>query len=186
MGLVPYIGKLAILSDEAENWLTENLVEFSFKENEEILKEGQICNHLYFVKSGMLSGCYHKEENEICNWISIENDFATSFYSFISRTPSYETITSIEPSEVQAISHSKLNQLYVLFPETERAGRLILEDYYARLEERNIFIQFKPEKERYDLLLQEKAEVLERAPLAHIASYLGMNPETLSLMRAQQ
>ncbi len=186
MGLVPNIGKLAVLSDEAENWLTENLVEFSFKKNEEILREGQICNHLYFVKSGMLSGCYHKEENEICNWISIENDFATSFYSFISRTPSYETITSIESSEVQAISHSKLNQLYVLFPETERAGRLILEDYYARLEERNVFIQFKSEKERYELFLQERLEVLQRAPLERIASYLGITPETLSGMQAQQ
>lgn len=186
MGLVPNIGKLAVLSDETENWLTENLEEFSFKKNEEILREGQICNHLYFVKSGMLSGCYHKEENEICNWISIENDFATSFYSFISRTPSYESITSIEPSEVQAISHSKLNQMYVLFPETERAGRLILEDYYARLEERNVFIQFKSEKERYDLFLKEKPEVLLRAPLERIATYLGINRETLSRMWAQQ
>jgi len=73
-----------------------------------------------------------------------------------------------------------------LFPETERAGRLILEEYYARLEERLISIQFKSAKERYLTLLKNRPEIIQRAPLGRIASYLGMKQETLSRIRAEK
>ena len=85
---------------------------------------------------------------------------------------------------MQAISYEKINTLYKLFPESERAGRLILEDYYSRLEERLISIQFKSAKERYDTLFEKRSEIIKRAPLGRIATYLGMKQETLSRIRA--
>ena len=38
--------------------------------------------------------------------------------------------------------------------------------------------------ERYNRLLREQPEIVKRAPLSHIASYLLMTPETLSRVRA--
>lgn len=186
MGLVSKILQLTKISEEGIDWLCKNLEEFRFKKNEIILKEGQICRYLYFINSGMTAGYTQSEEIEICNWISHEGDFATSYYSFISQRTSHETIICLETCEMEAISYSKLQQLFLLFPETERAGRLILEEYYTRLEERLISIQFKSSKERYQHLSEQRPEIIKRAPLGRIATYLGMKQETLSRIRAEK
>ena len=39
--------------------------------------------------------------------------------------------------------------------------------------------RFESARERYNLLLETHPEIIKRAPLAHIASYLLMTPETL-------
>ncbi|MBL7931953.1 MAG: Crp/Fnr family transcriptional regulator [Bacteroidia bacterium] len=131
-----------------------------------------------------MRGYYILDNKEVSNWLATEEHFCTSYYSFIARTSSYETIECLEKCEVEAISYSTLHKVYSLFPETERAGRLILEDYYSRLEERMISLQFKSAKERYDVLFKTRPELLKRAPLGTIASYLGMTQETLSRIRA--
>lgn len=186
MELASRIVELTNLSAHAIDWLSDNVESFSLKKNETLLTEGKICNYLYYITSGMVGGYYFADDKEVCNWIAIENDFATSYYSFISRQPSHETIACFESCKIQALSHSKLNDMYRLFPESERAGRLILEDYYSRLEERLISIQFKSAKERYNLLFQKRPEIIRRAPLGRIATYLGMNQETLSRIRANK
>ncbi len=184
MALVSKITQLCTLSKGAEDFLKESIEQYSFKKNETVLQQHSICNYLYYVKSGMLGSYYHTEEKEVCNWIAAENDFATSYYSFISRKASPEIIECYENTELQAISYTKLMQVYALFPETERAGRLIFEEYYLRLEERLLSIQFKSAKERYDLLMKRSPQFILRAPLGRIASYLGMSQETLSRIRS--
>jgi CRP-like cAMP-binding protein len=173
------------LQEAAIGWIDKNMVMFQFKKNETILQAGKMCNYLYFVNEGMLGGHHFNEQKgSICNWISTEGELGTSYYSFISRNPSNEAIESLEASVVTAISYQKLNELYCLFPETERAGRLILEEYYVRLEERLMALQFRSARERYELLATTRPEIIRRAPLGKIATYLGMKQETLSRLRA--
>ena len=43
--------------------------------------------------------------------------------------------------------------------------------------------RFENAAERYDRLLREKPEIILRAPMVHIASFLQMTPETLSRVR---
>lgn len=185
MNLISKIAELTTLSAEALSFLEKNVESFEFKRNEEVLRNGRLCNYLYFVNQGLLRGYYIIDNKEVSNWLASEGDFCTSYYSFIARSASYESIASIEKSEVQAISYTNLNKVYALYPETERAGRLILEDYYSRLEERLISLQFKSARERYEVLQKNRPELLKRAPLGCIASYLGITQETLSRIRAE-
>jgi CRP-like cAMP-binding protein len=186
MGIIRHLQELTSISNEAVDWLQSRIEKMTFKKNDIILSQGRVCNFLYFVKTGMVGSYYEKEEHEICNWIAIEEDMATSYYSFISRKPSYETIIAFEPSVIEAISHQHIQHLYQHYPETERAGRLILENYYSRLEERLISIQFKSAKERYDALFSKRPEIFNRAPLGRVATYLGMKQETLSRIRSEK
>lgn len=185
MDLMTKINALSPLSDNASLWLSQHIVRFNFKKNEPIIHEGNRCNYLYFVTQGLLCGYYLTGTKEVCNWIAKELDFATSYYSFISGNPSYEYITCLENSAVEAISHQTLNNLYTLFPESERTGRLLLQEYYYRLEERLISMQFKSAKERYEQLFKSRPDIFNRAPLGKVASYLGMSQETLSRIRAE-
>lgn len=186
MGLVSKVLQLSELSPKAIDWFSGKIEVFSIKKNELLLASGKTCNYLYYIKTGIAGGYYTLEHKEVCNWIAAEGDFATSYYSFISRKPSHETIECFEDCLIEAISYAKINELYTLFPESERAGRLILEDYYSRLEERLISLQFISAKERYNLLHSKRPEIIKRAPLGRIASYLGMQQETLSRIRASK
>lgn len=188
MGLVSKITALTHLSLAGREWLESHIELKTVSKGAVILKEHVVCEYLYFVRSGMLCSYYHQSASEsakeICNWLATENDFATAYYSFISRKPSYEIIECIEDAVLEAISYNHIKQLYELFPETEKAGRIILEDYYLRIEERLFSIRFKEAKERYHTFAENRPQIVARAPLGRIASYLGMTQETLSRVRA--
>lgn len=190
MGLVSKIAALTHLSADGAEWLSQHLQEFSFKKGKVVLREQQVCEYLYYLKEGLMCSYYHQsakqQAKEVCSWIAMEDDFATSYYSFIARKPSFETITCLEPTTVQALSYGTLQELYRLFPETERAGRIILEEYYSRIEERLYSIRFTSAKERYQNFVAARPKLITRAPLGRVASYLGMTQETLSRVRAEQ
>lgn len=150
-----------------------------------LLRAGEVCADMCFVEQGLLRGFYFHEEREITNWMAIDGEFGTSFYSFITRTPATESIVALEPTQVVQIPYHELQQLYTTFPETERLGRILTESYYIKLDGRLLGMQFKTARERYDLLLATNPLLVQRAPLGYIASYLGITQETLSRIRAQ-
>lgn len=186
MSFITKIAAVCALSKEAQEFIQKHTKTFEFKKGELVLEAGNPCEYIYSITKGMMRGYYFNEAKEITNWIANEEDFGTSFYSFISQQNSYETIEALENTTTEVLSKKDLDTLYRNFPETEQAGRLLLENYYLRLEERVIYIQFKTAKERYDHFYETRRDILKRAPLGCIASYLGITQETLSRIRAEK
>lgn len=145
--------------------------------------EGKTCRHLYFLQQGALRGYYTLEGKEITHWFAFENDFVTSFHSYITQQPTVENIQLLEGSILWSISKEKLTSLLDKHREIERLVRIIYENYYIRLEERFINSHFKTASERYHDLLNQSPHIIERVPLGYIASYLGISQETLSRIR---
>lgn len=143
------------------------------------------CSDIFFIEKGLLRGYYFLDDKEVTNWFAREGEFATCFYSFISKESAFETIQALEDCELTQISYADLQALYSNFPETERIGRIITENYYLKLESRLLNIQFKTAKERYQNLLSTQPSLIQRASLGQIASYLGITQETLSRIRGE-
>jgi CRP-like cAMP-binding protein len=120
---------------------------------------------------------------EITYWFAFENNFVTSFFSFITRKPGVESIQLIEDCTLWAISYDDLQRLYSQYTDIERLGRIMHERYYVMLEERFLRNHFKEARERYEHVMMNAPHILQRAPLGHIASYLGITQETLSRIR---
>jgi CRP-like cAMP-binding protein len=137
------------------------------------------------VQQGALRGYYTLDGKEFTYWFAFENDFVTSFHSFITQQPSVENLQFIEGSIVWAISKDDLNKLLVQYHEIETLLRIAYEKYYIRLEERFVNAQFKTATERYQDLLQQTPSFLNRISLGYIASYLGISQETLSRIRSK-
>lgn len=184
--LLQHITNIYHLSKKAQQALLVNLKQIALKKGDFILKEGTTCKHLYFLESGCLRGFYRLEDKEVTHWFGFENDFITSFHSFITQTPSVENLQVLEDSILWGISHTALYELYNQFPEMERLGRMACEKYYIRLEERYVNAQFKTASERYQQLLESNSQFLQRIPLGYIASYLGISQETLSRIRGKK
>ncbi|MFD1755250.1 Crp/Fnr family transcriptional regulator [Rufibacter sediminis] len=164
--------------------LSKALTQVSIPRNSFLVQEGMVCNHLYFLEQGCLRGYYNLDGKEITYWFGFENHFITSFYSFISRKPGIENIQTLEDSTLWGISYEALNQLFDLHKDLERVVRIINEQYYIRLEERLMAMQFKTARERYEQLLESSPHILRRISLGQIASYLGISQETLSRIRS--
>lgn len=150
-----------------------------------LVEAGKVCRHLYFLERGAVCGFYYLNGKRVTHWFAFENDFFTSFHSFITQQPAVENIQALEGSVMWAITKNDLNVLLENFPEIERVLRLAYEKYYIRLEERFVNAQFKTAAERYEQLLQQTPHIAERVPLGYIASYLGVSQETLSRIRSR-
>jgi CRP-like cAMP-binding protein len=183
--LLTQIKNFSPLSENAVNALQGSFEKNTLAKNEFLLQEGKVCRQLYFLEKGALRGFYNLEGKEITHWFGFENDFVTSFHSFITQEPAVENIQLLEGCILWGIAKEKLTALFNEHHEIERLMRIAYEKYYIRLEERFVNAQFKTASERYENLLQQTPHIVERVPLGCIASYLGISQETLSRIRSK-
>jgi CRP-like cAMP-binding protein len=148
-----------------------------------LITEEKMCNHLYFLERGSVRGFYNLDGKEVTYWFAFENNFVTSFLSFITRKPGMENIQAMEDCTLWAVTYNDLQKLYTKHPSMERLGRIVHERYYVMLEERFLSNHFKEARDRYENLLANAPYILQRVPLGHVASYLGITQETLSRIR---
>ena len=183
--LINCVNKSHKLSQNTQEALYEKLSMVEIEKEAHLLNEGNVCRKLYFIENGCTRGYYHLEGKEVTHWFGFENDFVTSFRSFIDQSTGREFIQAVDDLVAWTISRDDLYALYDQFPEIERLGRIICEQYYHRLEERYVNGQFKTASQRYEELLESHNHILQRIPLGQIASYLGISQETLSRIRAK-
>lgn len=148
-------------------------------------KEGQVASYLYYISEGSARSFYIREKRDITVSFTMKGEFVTSMYSFVTRKKSYENIEALEKCTVYRISYDDLQNLFLVFPEIEHVYRLILEQYYIMLEEQLVFSKFKTAKERYLELMDNRPQVIQKASVGDIASFLDMSIETLSRVRSK-
>lgn len=176
---------LSRLSSKTKNQLQEYISIKNVPKGDFILRHGQICNHIYFLSKGFARIFYFKNEKEITEYFAGEKQFCFSITSFFQDTPSYLVIEAIEDCEVILLHKKGLEKLQKT--NLEVAGLLIsfLSRSLILSQKRMESIQFSTAKQRYQQLINEHPEVLNKIPLQHIASFLGITQETLSRIRAQ-
>ena len=145
-----FLRSLEISSTALEELLQSKTAIEYFNQNEVIIKQGQICENLYFIEQGLTRG-FHIDETgkDITNWFAPENTLATSAYSFISQNPSFESVMALEDCKMHVISRKDIYGLYENYPLLNETGRKMIEIYYLGLEERLNGLQFHTAKKRY-------------------------------------
>jgi len=173
------------LSGELEAHLNSVLKQEQHSKKSLLLKAGHIARRIYFVEKGFVRAFYHKNDSAYTTWFMGQNEFIISVYSFFSQKPSFENIEILEDSTLLSITWEQLQDIYKKFPEFNITGRIITEQYYIRSEERTIELQTLTAQQRYQKLIGTYPQILQKASLGQIASYLGIKQETLSRIRAQ-
>lgn len=159
----------------------------NFTKKEFLVKQGQVSDELNFVYSGSVREFFEDNDaNETNTWFGLENSVAISTYSFFSQKPSLTNIQALEDVQAVVVKHSDLHKLFDQFHDIERLGRLIVEQYLVQIEEIKIMLQTLSARERYEYMLQHKPEFVQRIPLKYLASFLGIQLETLSRVRNQK
>lgn len=182
--LLRYLNSVHPLSEGANDYLRENLKQIEVKKKEYLLKQGKVCYNIYFVKTGLLRCFYLKHDKEINSWFMTDADVIISVDSFFNQTKSNENIQALEDSLLLYIDYNELQFLYKNFPEFNFVGRILTEKYYQLSEQRLYSLRMQRASEKYNFLMQNFPQIIQRVPSKYIASYLGITEETLSRIRA--
>ena len=149
----------------------------------QLLRPGEVARRLYFLETGLVRGYTLLHGREVSSWFMDRGDFVISVLSFFTQRPSDQYLELLEPAVVHSITYTELQQMYHDFPEFNYVGRKLDEKYYVLSEQRAQNLRSRTAAERYKLLLRDFPTVFQRVALQHIASHLGMAPETLSRLR---
>lgn len=173
------------LSVEALHAFASILVPTKVLRGVKLVAEGEVCNSMYYLDRGMVLQTYKKNHATVTEHISHEGDMVVCIESYFLREPSRIVASTIEPSVIfaiprdamEAIARHSFELCQLIFKFYERA--LIISQRKADV------LRFETAKERYVRTLRENPEIIRRAPLHNVASFLQMTPETLSRVRAQ-
>lgn len=171
------------ISNEAEKELEVRVQRISKKKGSYIVKEGQVVPSFFVIEQGMIRSFFRREGHEITVWFGYEGEQFAAITSFFDNKPAHETIECLEDCEFLYVTGKDLNELYRKYNELNTIGRKIVEDYCKIMDQRIFTMQTMSAEQRYKDLIQNHPEVIKRAPLGYIASFLGISQETLSRIR---
>ena len=150
-----------------------------------LLKEGEVNNHICMVASGLVRSYYVNEGKEITSRFMDEGFIITSWISFYTRKPGSEFIETLEDTTLTCVHYNDIQNLYNEFPEFNIIGRKQVEYSFYMAELRTRMLRKNTAEEKYKFFLENHPNLLQRVSLKHVATYLGMNEETLSRVRSQ-
>lgn len=182
--LINHIHKFVDISEEEITPLSNYVKHLSISKKEILVKEEEICKHIYFVEKGCLRLFFTNEKGtEQITQFAIENWWLADYMSFDSQLPSKFTIQAIEASSILAIEHGQQELLVKELPQLETYFRLMLQKAYAALQFRIRFLYELSKEESYQHFVNRFPEFVQRIPQYMLASYLGFTPEYLSELR---
>lgn len=184
--LLNFLRSLTTFSDSSWELLQPALEERQFKKKDFLLKQGQVCDSLFYIVDGYCKS-YYEVDGEIKNTVFFfENEIATNVHSFSSGEKSAFNIVACEDLTVVVFAKSKLFEIARQCVEVEALGRSCIRLYAVKQEELSTVFQLYSAEERLAYLEKKKPEMLQRVSLSQLASFLGVKRETLSRIRKRR
>jgi CRP/FNR family transcriptional regulator, anaerobic regulatory protein len=153
------------------------------KKGEYILREGEVCSHVTFINTGYFRVFNIIKEQELTVNFSFEGNYVTDYTSFVTRQPTIDNIIAMEDAEILQLHYRDMQKGFESSPVWQKFGRLIAEYILIFATNRSRSLLYNSPEERYLMLMKERPKVMERVPQHYIASYLGIQPESLSRIR---
>jgi CRP-like cAMP-binding protein len=181
--LLDSIKYIITLSTTEEDIVISLFKETTYKKGDFFLADGQICKQVGFVTKGLLRYYINHDGEDKTYDFAQENNFVCNYESFIPQTPSTKNIKALEDCEILQISYDDLQLFYKSISQAERFGRLVIEQVFIQtLQDLSSFYTDTPEL-RYEKMLRKHPDLLQRMSQYHIASYVGVKPQSLSRIR---
>lgn len=184
--LLKYIRSLTLFSDESWTLLQPALSEKQYKKNKLILKEGEVCQSLFYIDKGYCRSYYEIDGVAKNTSFFFENEIATNVSSFGSGKPSESNIAACENLQVVIFDKEKLFTIAEQHIEIESLGRHCIRQFASKQEEFSNLFKLYSAQERLEYIERKYPKILQRVSLTQLASFLGVARETLSRIRKRR
>lgn len=157
------------------------------RKHQYLVQEGDVCRFEAFINKGsMRSFSVDDKGYEHVVLFGIEDWWIGDLYSFFTQTPSRYNVEALEDSELFCLDKPSLEKLYTEIPKFERFFRILIQNAFVAQQQRIIANMSQSAEERYNDFINRYPQFEKRFPQYHIASYLGIKPESLSRIRGQR
>jgi len=184
--LLNYIRSLTEFSDDSWEILQPVLTKRLFMKNEYLLKEGQVCNSLFYIDKGYCKSYFIIDGQVKNTGFYFENEIATNVNSFGTGQKSEFNIIACEPLTAILFDKQKLIQASSQANEIEALRRQGIRIYASKQEKLSAIFQLYPAMERLEYFEKNHPEMFQRVSLSQLASFLGVTRETLSRIRKRR
>lgn len=181
-----HIRERVALTDEEFRRCMEFFTRRKVRRRQFLLQEGEVCRNIAFVTEGCLraytvdhKGVEHVIQFAIADW------WISDFASYLDGSPATYTIDALQDSEVLLLERTARDRLLEAVPPMERFFRLLQEANYIATHRRIQDTLSASAEERYVTFLKTYPDLVEQIPQGHIASYLGITPQSLSRIRRE-
>jgi CRP-like cAMP-binding protein len=184
--LIEHVNLLKKLTDFETEELKKSFFPKTFQKGEYLTEYGKPTSNISFVTSGFVRDyVIDTEGNEVTVYLSGKGDWIGAISSFLKRRPSDEYIMAVTDVELLCINYEMMMGLYESSHTWAIVGLHIMENLFLQNQKKVMSFIKKTAEERYIYLLENEKELLLNVPMQHVASYLGIKPETLSRIRAR-
>ena len=176
--------KYSTMTHEELDVLESILVPMKFAKGEMILSEGEVCENIYYIERGLIRQFYFKNGKQITEHLGEDRTVFMCIESLFREEATKLQVEAIEPTTVYALPKLRLEQVALHNVNIQILYRKILEESLIISQVHADLVRFETAQDRYKKMCKLSPQVILRAPLVYIASYLQMTPETLSRVRA--
>jgi CRP-like cAMP-binding protein len=149
------------------------------------VQQGEVCQQVGFIQSGLVRYFVNQDGDEKIYSFGLESDFVCDYESFLSQKPCRRAIQAIEDSSLLVISAASLQRLFAGLTYGERFGRVVIEQIFVQTMGQLVSLYTDSPEVRYQAFLDEYPTLSARITQYHIASYVGVKPQSLSRIRAR-
>jgi len=154
-----------------------------FKKGEHLLGAGNVCRYVTFIETGLVRYYINSDGEERTTYFNKEGEFVCNYASFVPQIPSYVNIQALEDTSIFVIGFNDLQVFYREVEYGERFGRLGIEQVFLNAISQIGSFYTDPPELRYSKFLSDFRDIVQRIPQYHIASYVGIKPQSLSRIR---
>ena len=183
--VLEYFNSITPLPRELVDDIVKYAVVKEYEKNEMILKEGKVSNYCSWIIKGLTRSYHIRDGEDITTKFLWDGACITSVYSYYSRKPGNENIVAMEHTVLASLHYDHMQYLYKTHPVFNIIGRVITEHYLYMLELEVYNLRKQKAEDRYQFIVKHIPHLLQRVPLKYLATYLGINIETLSRIRAK-
>ncbi len=176
--------KYSTMTHEELDTLESILVPRKFAKGEKILKEGEVCRDIFYIEKGLIRQYYYKNNKELTEHIGADGEIFMCIESLFREEPTRLEVEALEPTLTYCLPKARLEQVALHCVNIQILYRKILEESLIISQVHADLLRFERAENRYVRLCKQSPQVVLRAPLVYIASYLQMTPETLSRVRS--
>jgi len=149
-----------------------------------LFQSGQRCDTTHFILKGSCYAYYLDEKGEkIVIQFSLEGYWISDLYSFFSSNPGIYYAEALEDMTVLTLSKQEHESICIEHPIFDRFFRKLIQNAFVAVQYRLTQAFGVSAELRYKALIESHPNFIQRIPQYLIASYLGIQPQSLSRIR---
>jgi CRP-like cAMP-binding protein len=181
--IVKYFSKIAPLSEEEASAIKNSAVIKNYAKGTVLVHEGQFSNETFFVLEGLIRQYNLVEGEEKTTAFFTEEQWVMALNNLEGDTPSAYYWVCEEDSVLMLGNDNSAQKIFNQFPRLESIARKIVENTFSEYQQTiTTYMTDTPER-RYLRLLESRPDLIQRIPQYQLASYIGVQPESLSRIR---